>query len=245
MGGGDCVSAVIHCIVEYNDDGYLVYAGNYPGAYARGMTKEEALKKMPDEIRSYQLWSCGDNIKDNVSIEIQEEKKSNLHIRDADSDVLFESEQPPLSEKEYLHLKSLVLKSARDFKVLYDSFPKKDVTNKKSRTTFYGSVPMTANEILIHTNGVTNYYIGEIGGRFNSHSDIFENRMAALECVETLPHFLENKCFKGSHGELWSLRKVMRRFIWHDRIHAKSMYRMGVSIWRRDIISNPYCFNHI
>jgi len=236
------VSAVIHCIVEYNDDGYLVFAGNYPGAYARGRTKEEALNKIPDEIQSYQLWSNADNIKDNITIEIHEEQKSDLQIRDADSDVLFESEQPPLSEKEYLKLKSLVLKSAKDFKILYDSFPKKDVTNKTSRTTFYGSILLTANEILIHTNSVTGYYIGEIGGRFNCHSDIFENRVAGLKCVEMLPDFLENKCFKGSHGELWTLRKVMRRFIWHDRIHAKSMYRTGVAIWGKDIIANPYYF---
>ena len=39
--------------------------------------------------------------------------------------------------------------------------------------------------------------------------------------------FLNNPVIEGSYGELWSLRKVMRRFIWHDRIHAKAMYRMA------------------
>ena len=36
--------------------------------------------------------------------------------------------------------------------------------------------------------------------------------------------FLENVVVAGSYGEDWSLRKVLRRFIWHDRIHAKAMY---------------------
>lgn len=36
---------VVECIIEYNENGYLIYAENYPGAYARGSTKEEALKK--------------------------------------------------------------------------------------------------------------------------------------------------------------------------------------------------------
>ena len=26
--------------------------------------------------------------------------------------------------------------------------------------------------------------------------------------------------------ETWTLRKLLRRFIWHDRIHARAMVRM-------------------
>lgn len=25
---------------------------------------------------------------------------------------------------------------------------------------------------------------------------------------------------------MWSVRKVLRRFVWHDRIHAKAMWKM-------------------
>jgi hypothetical protein len=27
-------------------------------------------------------------------------------------------------------------------------------------------------------------------------------------------------------GEMWTLRKVLRRFVWHDRIHAKAILRI-------------------
>ncbi|MBT2216720.1 hypothetical protein KK120_12900 [Virgibacillus dakarensis] len=236
------MSEVIHCIVEYNEDGYLIFVGNYPGAYVRGKTKEEALRKMPDEIQSYFMWARGRNTNLSLFVKVMQEKKSELQISDADSDVLFESEKDPLSREEYFDLKSLALKSAKDFKTLYDSIPDKDITNRKPRKTFHGRVPLTANEILTHTNNVTSYYIREIGTLVENNPDIYENRLVGLKCVETLPNYLENQIFKGSYDELWTLRKVMRRFIWHDRIHAKAMYRMGVAIWGKDVIANPYFF---
>lgn len=47
---------------------------------------------------------------------------------------------------------------------------------------------------------------------------------------------------EGSYGEWWSLRKVLRRFLWHDRIHAKAMYRMLRSTFADAEIPNPFCF---
>lgn len=38
------------------------------------------------------------------------------------------------------------------------------------------------------------------------------------------------------------LRKVLRRFIWHDRIHAKAMYRMATKVFGAESIENPFCF---
>lgn len=61
--------------------------------------------------------------------------------------------------------------------------------------------------------------------------------------IEAKQDYLQNQAFDGSYGEEWSLRKVLRRFIWHDRIHAKAMYRMATKIWMKDIIANPFLFD--
>ena len=39
-----------------------------------------------------------------------------------------------------------------------------------------------------------------------------------------------------------NLRKVLRRFIWHDRIHAKKMHTMASSIWGDSAIADPFYF---
>ena len=48
----------IKAVCEYNDQGWLIYAANFPGAFVRGASEREALAKFPGELRSYLRW-CG------------------------------------------------------------------------------------------------------------------------------------------------------------------------------------------
>ena len=106
----------IKCVWEHNGRDSILYADNYIGAFTRGASQEEAVRKMPEEIRRFQLWK-GEPI-DDYSVEIIQEKESDLQIKDADSDVLFRTEEMPLSAEEYLYLKSVAMKSAADFLTL-------------------------------------------------------------------------------------------------------------------------------
>lgn len=51
------------------------------------------------------------------------------------------------------------------------------------------------------------------------------------------------KCVWEHNGEEWSLRKMLRRFIWHDRIHAKAMYRMTIKTFGEGSVENIYNFD--
>lgn len=232
---------IINCVWEHNGDDTLLYAIDYVGAYARGENLEAAMAKMPQEIASYCKW-CSKDISDNIEIVIVQEKESDLAIRDADSDVLFETEKAPLSEEEYQHLKALALKSAQDFLTLYHSIPQKDATIAPARKTFYGQVPRSANEMYEHTKSVNAYYFAEIDVDADNTGDISDCRRRGFEALERKADFLENATYEGSYGEDWSLRKVLRRFIWHDRIHAKAMYRMATKLFGKENIENPFCF---
>lgn len=234
----------IRVVVEYNKDGYLLYADNYCGAFTRGKTKEEAISKLPYEIKQYIKWTTEgkEDLEDEYEITIVQEKESELQICDADSEVIFETEKCPIGKEEFEDLKMLVIKSAKDFKELYDSIPNKQYSTLKERKTFYGTIPRTAEEMYIHTNNVTNYYVGEIGVKVDNMKDIVENRIHAMECIKKMPNYLDSIVFEGSYSEKWSLRKVLRRFIWHDRIHAKAMYKMATKTWNKDQIVNPFYF---
>ena len=177
-----------------------------------------------------------------MRIAIIEEKVSELAICDADSDVLFESEKAPLTAEEYKKLKALALKSAQDFLALYDSVPDKNATTAPERKTFYGRVPRTANEMYEHTKNVNTYYFAEIAVDADNDGNIYECRKRGFEALEAKGDFLENVVVAGSYGEDWSLRKVLRRFIWHDRIHAKAMYRMATKVFGAESIENPFSF---
>ena len=152
---------------------------------------------------------------------------SELNIRDADSDVIFDSERTGLTICEYNRLKELALKSAADFYRLYDSFPDKNKSCLPERETFYGKVPRTAKEIGIEAG---------------NEGTILESRIRGFEILEKSDGFLMSNVLEGSYGELWSLSKVLRRFIWHDRIHAKALYRMGIKTFGIEQIPNIFKF---
>ena len=231
----------INCVWEHNGNDTLLYAIDFVGAYTRGESLEIAKAKMPGEIVSYLKWLDEDTT-DNMEIMIAEEKDSELAIKDADSDVLFKSEKAPLTADEYKKLKALSLKSAKDFITLYESIPDKSATASAERKTFYGNVPRSAEEMYEHTKNVNEYYFAEIDVDADNNGNIFECRKRGFELLEAKADFLSNAVIEGSYGEDWSLRKVLRRFIWHDRIHARAMYRMAIKVFGSENVANPFCF---
>ena len=232
---------IVKCVWEHNGDDSILYSENFVGAFTRGASKEEALLKMPEEIRRFQLWRC-ENPFDDYDIRIVQEKESDLQIRDADSDVLFTTEGKPLTAAEYRYLKNLALKSAGDFLALYLSVPDRNKSALPYRKTFYGSVPRTAEEMYQHTKNVNEYYFSEIGVDADNEGTIVSCRARGFEALESVADFLSLGAVTGSYGEQWSVSKVLRRFIWHDRIHAKAMYRMGTMTFGADAIPDVFGF---
>lgn len=232
----------IRCVWEHNGNDSILYADSFIGAFTRGTSKDLAIQKMPSEIKSYLMWK-GDLVTDSFEPEIVQEKCSDLTISDADSDVLFDEERKELSVSEYEELKALVLKSARDFLSLYEAIPDKNKSCLPVRVTFYGQVPRTAFEMYEHTKNVNDYYFGEIGVVTDNEGNIVECRERGFAVLESQPNFLKNIVHLGSYNEEWSLRKVLRRFVWHDRIHAKAMYRMALKMFGPDVVPNIFQFD--
>ena len=231
----------MRCVWEHNGNDTLLYSVDCIGAYTRGENLEIALAKMSSEIASYSFW------KDQICrpmgpIEIIQEKNSDLKISDADSDVLFDSEKEPLCQQEYETLKALVLKSACDFQTLYASVSDKHESCLPHRESFYGAVPRTAQQMYDHTKSVNAYYFAEIGIDADNEGTIYDCRKRGFERLEQTEGFLNNEVVAGSYGEHWSLRKVMRRFLWHDRIHAKAMYRMAIKTFGACGAENSFGF---
>ena len=237
-------AVTVRCVWEHNGADTLLYAVDYVGAFTRGASIEAAMEKMPQEIAAYLRW-IGEPSPDPVAriqVVVVEEKPSALCIRDADSDVLFAEERRPLTSEGYTALKALALKSALDFQRLYEGIPHRSATIASPRMTFYGQVPHSAEAMYRHTQSVNAYYFGEIGVAADNDGSLYECRKRGFDALEKNPDFLENLVSEGSYGEEWSLRKVLRRFIWHDRIHGRAMYRLAVRAFGAERVGNPFGF---
>ena len=231
----------MRCVWEHNGDDTLLYSLDCVGAFTRGETLDIAMEKMGKELAAYQRWS-GQTMCVEKTPRIVQQKASDLNIKDADSDVIFDDERNNLTMDEYLELKALALKSASDFHRLYTSVPNPDVSCLPKRTTFYGQVPTTARQMYEHTKSVNEYYFAEIGVDADNEGTILECRQKGFAALERKVDFLHFPVVEGSYGELWSLRKLLRRFIWHDRIHAKAMYRMAVRTFGEGAVPNVFFF---
>ena len=231
----------IECIWEHNGDDTLLYAKDYVGAFTRGENLEVASKKMKNEILAYSSW-LGNDLQEDIEAVIVQEKDSKLEIKDADSDVIFTAEEAALTMSEYIMLRDLALKSAADFLKLYEMVPDKQISVLPVRKTFYGQVPRTAEEMYVHTKSVNSYYFAEIGINADNEGSILECRKRGFEQLENTTDFLNGRLQEGSYGEMWSVRKVLRRFIWHDRIHAKAMWKMAKNTFGEDKVENVFRF---
>lgn len=227
--------------LEYSDKGCMLYSLDCPGPFARGRSREEAAAKLPADVAAFCRWAGWEVPAGAVEI-VEEKYQPDMRVEDADSDMLFASERQPVTAEEYALLRELVLKSARDFDALYASVPDKDASLGDARKTFYGEYPDTARKMFEHTNRVTAYYVGELDAEVDNLPGCHENRVNGLTAIEAIPDFLNLPVIEGSYGEEWSLRKVLRRFLWHDRIHARGMYRRARAIWG-DLIADPFRFD--
>ena len=215
----------VRCHWEHRGEDTILWAVDYPGAFARGAGLQEALAKLPGDLRDWAQWTGG-AAPEFCDVQLLGETVSGLDVRDADSDVLMEAEKAPLEWDEYERLRDMALRSAERFLALYRSVPDPDRSENPVRRTFYGAVPRTAREMYEHTKNVNAYYFGEIGVEADNEGDIVSCRRRGFELLEKQPDFLKNPIFEGSWDEDWTLRKLLRRFIWHDRLHARAMVRM-------------------
>lgn len=232
----------MNAALEYNDRGCMLFSLDRPGAFARGKTPEEAAARLPEGVTAYCRWA-GVDVPDGPVTITEKKYQPELHVEDADGDIIFAGERAPMSRAEYEGAKALVLRSAADLDRLYAAVPDKDRPLGPARATFYGEYPDTARKMFDHTNYCTAYYVGQLGAEPEELPGCLENRRLALAAVEALPGLSHRAAPVDGCGEEWSLRKVMRRFCGHDRLHARAMYRRARAVWG-DAIPDVFCVGH-
>ena len=233
---------MIDLIIEYNDSGVQIFADGYPGVSARGETREEAMQKLPAALAQYRAWTGQGPREPMNEFRTVQECKSPAAVEDGETRVLFPSERLPMSMATYTQLKSLCLRSAKDIETQFLSIPQKDRALVKSRRCFYGRLPQTSREMQKHITAVQAAYAARLGIALDPDGDLFTERVKLFTQLEAAPQFLENKIIEDETGEAWTRKKLLRRLLWHDRLHARAMYRKTITFWQKERIENPFRF---
>ena len=232
-------------VLEYNDKGVTLWSLRYPGAFARGETAAEAVRKLPAACRRYRLWAklpieadaAGDE-----QVRCTRKIKVDAPVEEGFTAALFPEEKLALDMARYTSLKTLCLISARDLEALFASIPQKDRALLKSRRTVYGKVPVTAREMLSHVIEAQRTWSTLFGVNLGESQGLLADRKRLFVGLERQPGYLDGRLVTGPDGELWTLRKLLRRLLWHDALHGRALYRKAVTFWQKERIKNPFGF---
>lgn len=233
---------LVEAALESNGKGFAAWGMNLPGAYARAESREDALRKLEAEAVHFARWAYGGLTHAEAQARVLQEHQTTMPVEDADTDILFTGEKEPLAIGDFARMRAWVVNSSHDLRLMAESLPSRTETNLPERETFYGLRPRTADDALHHVNAVTAYYLGELGIDHVNLPDIYDNRLSAMQAISARLDLLQNVVMQGSSGEFWTLRKVLRRFLWHDRIHARALWRMAVSLWGQAAVADPFGF---
>jgi hypothetical protein len=239
---GDRVSIAF----ETNGKACLGHIVQLPGSFVRAPTEREALTRIGTEIHSYARW-LGLKCPDPIRVLIGQWHQSPLKVEDADSEILLDADRRPFRSGEFELLANLVRFSGQTFYKAYDEAELKDyVDESRKRDTFYGPVPSTINEVFDHVLRTQNFYLAMLSIRLDvKGSDFTEVRSRCVDELLALHEKGIGSSIFATESELWTLKKVLRRFVWHDRIHGKAIARMQAKQKRLKLIDeydDPFRF---
>lgn len=215
----------MNILYETNGVGFLGWIVELSGAYVRGRTIEEARSKIEKEIADYGNW---------LGIKVQKTgpyvetiKKCGLHVEDADTSVIFDTELVDFKNlNDFDYWCNLVLVSGLKAEGTYKLCRHKhSVDIKMVRKTFYGDVYSTIQGQFEHIVDVQNYYLGQINAHIDLEQELQTSRNKFVDQLK-IKYLSEGNKLYHYVEEDWTIKKIVRRIIWHDRIHTKAMERM-------------------
>lgn len=220
------MNPVISIALETNGKGYLGFLCELPGAFIRGITLDQALLKMQHEATIYQRWLGNEEnvIYDTKVVQIH---YTSLMVEDADSEILLDADRGEMDDKEFEKYIALIHASGLSVLHTYNSVELKDwIDEERIRKTFYGPTPKTIQEIFDHVNAVQSYYLSRLYYDTVNNVGFMEKREYCLDRISKVFKKENNYRTYDIDHELWTVKKVLRRFLWHDRIHAKSIIKI-------------------
>jgi hypothetical protein len=234
----------IRVAFETNGKGWLGYVEELPGAFVRGSTQEDCLTKVKAEIHGYLGW-LGIVTNDDADVSVSRIVQSDLRVEDADNRILLDTDRAALGDTQFRTWSEIALYSAVCFEKLYTSASQKEWQDPaRIRQTFLGDCPASIDDI--HVDRVQGYYLQCLGLEHRFTSDAFVERRR--ECLSRISDtYAKNTgVIEESEGESWTIAKALRRFIWHDRIHAKSIVRTLQRLQTEfGAIDDPFSFGQL
>jgi hypothetical protein len=198
----------------------------------------EALAKAPSKIAEYLDWlkAHGETIDEsgcNVQVETEEIVRGDWPVKLGDSQALFKDDLRPLEHAEVERAMRHMSYAREDLMALYQTVPEGALEWKPD-----DSAPRHIKRIAEHIAEVDIFYLERLRGRkFDDWPSSFLELMEELRVLRlsnlnddemkcTVSHHPPGGWTGTSAPEGWTARKVVRRFVWHERLHTATIRKL-------------------
>jgi len=217
--------------IEQSEPGkWIAWVFGLPGCFSRGATRTEAVAAAPQAIADYFNWRDGYNRVGEDDIE---------QIRGEVTEVFenYETLDGYWVNSFFDHDRRLVSAAdADDARWLLDCTRSdlvrtiQSVSPKRLDAAIPGERFQSLSGILRHVAGAELWYLNKLGLGFD-RAELPDDLFRQLEKIRahlviTLPQLVDNDTIRDVHGERWSARKVIRRALWHERVHTWHIGRL-------------------
>lgn len=228
-----------HLLCEVGPDGATqIFVQELPGCYSRSPSLDEAVAKAPLKIREFLDWlkGHGEDIGESdyeIETETSEIVRGNWPVHLGDSQALFKADLRPLEGEEIKRCIRFIRYAREDFMDLYSRAPKDAQEWKPDPST-----PRHIKRIAEHVADVDLFYLERLRARrfedwplgfLEASNELTIMRLSNLSEDEmncAVSYHPPGGWTGTTEPEGWTARKVLRRFIWHDRLHTSTARKL-------------------
>ncbi|MGH8016018.1 MAG: hypothetical protein ACREBV_07500 [Candidatus Zixiibacteriota bacterium] len=220
----------IHIGVEdIEPKNWVAWVFEFPGCYARASTREEAIKLAPQAVEEL-LKRMGpnhtpfDDTRPLFEFRVVEEFRSVRIASDYLINAFFENDRIPVSRENVEYARRLLNMNRDELKLVLSMLTEVSLSRQIT-----GEVRGNIKGILKHVGTTEWWYWDRLGMAFPREqlpNDLFELLERVRDFTnENLAALIENKMTTTKRDEIWSPRKLLRRTIWHERVHTLQIAR--------------------
>ena len=233
--------------LEIGEGGWTyAWAFDLPGCFSRGATPEETLKILPIRIERFLGWLSeveqGAH-RGRTMAEVTEKVSEPCPVRRGDTRALFLWDRQPPTEEELERDLRWMGHSRRTLLSLAQSLPAELLIQESAGDAsreLHDAVSPSIRRILRHVAGAEYWYLSRIAGdnwlAGEEPPDVFRGlEMVRASVVPALRRLFatapdevverNQSTWSGTFTENWTLRKVLRRALWHEQFHIEEIRR--------------------
>ncbi len=208
-------------------DNWVAFVFDFPGCFSQAKIQIECIDNIPNAITEYLNWCEGYETAESeheIQFEITEKFTELKYQDDYTINAFFEHDKKPLTQDDIYRIEWILNLTRKDLmNVIQTAKPEqlKQTIERERQTNIIG--------ILKHIATAELWYWESLALAF-PRDELPRDIIASLHKTRThtllnLEKLINNDNINERRGEKWSARKIIRRLLWHERIHTRQIER--------------------